>query len=210
MKHFFFLFLCVISVTVASAQDMAAFFTAIPDQYLPQLEDAWRKDLVGLYQSGEPAVLENTMTGHSTLQKLTSDYLLLQVTERSTMEIRFLPLINNTFIACMITTVFAPVADSRVEFFTMEWQALPASEIWTPVNVDFFVKEDTDRNDENFQEALSYLDMDLIHYHLDPDQLIMEAKYTTPEYLSSEERAKVRSLLKDTPKVYRWKAGRFE
>ena len=210
MKRFFVHLMCVFSISVATAQDMATFFINTPGQYLPQLEEAWRKDLVDLYNSGKPAVLDNTMNGRSTLQNLTSDYLFLQSTERSTLEIRFLPLINNTFIACVITTVFAPVADSRVAFFTIDWQPLPTVEIWYPATTDSFIKMDVDRDDENFRAAHSYLDMDLIHYHLDPEQLIMKAEYTTPDYLSYEERTKVYPFLQDTLKVYYWKTGRFE
>ena len=210
MKHFFTILILACSISIATAQDMAAFFIDMPDNCLPQLEDAWRKDLVDLYQSGKPAVLENAMGGSSTLQKLTSDYLLLQTTERSTMEIRFLPLINNTFIACVITTVFAPIADSRVAFYSTEWQPLPASDLWMPVNAEWFMKVDIDRNDEDFQEAMSYIDMELIHYHLDPDELILEAVFMTPAYLSSGEREKVKSFLKNSAKVYHWRTGRFE
>ena len=189
---------------------MADFFIRMPDSFLPQLEDVRRKDLVDLYQSGKPAVLENTMGGSSTLQNLTTEYLFLQTTERSTMEIRFFPLINNTLIACVITTVYAPVADSRVEFYSTEWQPLPVSDLWTPVKVEWFIKEDTDRNDEDFQEARSFIDMELIQYHLDPDELILEAAFTTPDYLSSGERERVKSFLKNTSKIYYWRAGRFE
>jgi hypothetical protein len=210
MKRFFPLLLCVCSISIAAAQDMAAFFIQIPDSYLPQLEDAWRKDLVDLYQSGKPAVLENTMGGRSTIQKLTPDYLLLQTTERSTMEIRFFPLINNTHIACVITTVYGPAADSRVEFYSTDWQPLPASGLWIPAKADWFIKEDIDRNDESFREAKSSLDMELIYYQLDPDKLILEARLTTPDYLSPEERDKVKPFLKDASSVYDWKAGRFE
>lgn len=209
MKHFFILLLCVFSISAVKAQDMAIFFIAMPDQYLPQLEDAWRKDLVDLYQSGKPAVLENTMSGQSTLQKLTPDYLFLQTTERSTMEIKFLPLINNTLIACVITTVYAPAADSRIEFYSTEWQLLPASDIWMPAKTDWFIKEDLDPNDEAFQKARSYLDMELIHYHLDQDKLVLEAVLTTPNYLSPEERKEIKPFLKDTPKVYHWQSGRW-
>jgi hypothetical protein len=189
---------------------MADFFIRMPDSFLPQLEDAWRKDLVELYQSGKPAVLENTMAGTSTLQKLTPDYLFLQTTERSSIEIRFLPLINNTLIACVITTVYAPVADSRVEFYSTEWQPLPASGLWKPAGMDCFIREDISRSDENLQEAMSYMDMELVHYQLDTDKLILEAKFTTLDYLSREEREKVKPFLKDTPIVYHWRETRFE
>jgi hypothetical protein len=210
MKRFFLLVFAILSLSNAVAQDMVTFFIHMPDSYLPQLEDAWRKDLVDLYQAGKPAVLDNTMNGRSTLLKLTSDYLYLQATERTALEIRFLPLINNTFIACMITTVYAPVADSRVAFFTTEWQPLPVFDLWTPAHVDLFIKEGIDRNDEDFQRAIPFIDMELIHYRLNPDEFVLEATFTTPDYLSAEEREKVKSFLIDIPKIYNWKAGRFE
>jgi len=76
MKRYFFILLCVCSLSNAIAQDMATFFINMPDHYLPQLEDAWRKDLVDLFQSGKQAVLDNTMNGRSTLKTLTRDYLI--------------------------------------------------------------------------------------------------------------------------------------
>ncbi|MEG1543852.1 MAG: DUF3256 family protein, partial [Tannerellaceae bacterium] len=54
--------LCVYGLSV-KAQDMAVIFTAMPDQYVPQLQDAWRKDLIDLYKSDKEALLKNTMKG---------------------------------------------------------------------------------------------------------------------------------------------------
>jgi hypothetical protein len=197
-------------MSTAKAQDMADFFIRMPDERILQLEDAWRKDLVDLYKSGKTASLDNTMNGRSTLLKLTPDYLLLQSTERSTVEIKFLPLVNNTFIVCVVTTVSAPVADSRVAFFTTEWQPVPVSGLWSPVTTDRFIREDADRNSEAFADAVAGLDMELIRYRLSADELTLVAEYTTPDYLSSEDREKVKPFLKDAPLVYRWKTGRFE
>ena len=103
------------------AQDMAEVFVAMPDEYVPQLEDAWRKDLVDLYKSGEKAQLKNNMNGTSRLVKLTNDYLLLESTERTTVELKLLPLVNNTFVICKVVTVKAPVPDSRIAFFSPDW-----------------------------------------------------------------------------------------
>ena len=97
-KWVFMLFLfCSFS---AMAQDMAAVFVAMPDEYAPQLEDAWRKDLVDLYRSKEGARLKNNMNGYAKLVKLTDDYLLLESTERTTIEMKLLPLVNNTLVIC--------------------------------------------------------------------------------------------------------------
>ena len=98
MKRIVLLCLLVMSVLPLKAQDMAAVFIAMPDEYVPQLEDAWRKDLVDLYRSNGKAQLKNNMNGYSSLEKLTDNYLLLQSTERTTVEMKLLPLVNNTFV----------------------------------------------------------------------------------------------------------------
>ena len=115
MKRLFLFILLCVFVWGMKAQEMDAVFVAMPDQYVPQLENAWRKDLIDLYNSGKEAKLKNTMNGFSTLKKLTDDYLLLQVTDRSTVEMKLLPLVNNTYVVCMITTVYGPVPDDRLE-----------------------------------------------------------------------------------------------
>ncbi len=191
------------------AQDMASVFTAMPDQYIPQLEHAWRKDLVDLYASGKESRLKNTMNGFSSLLKLTNDYLLLQTTERSSIEMKLLPLVNNTYVVCMIFTVDGPVPDSRIEFFTTDWAPLATSDLFTPPASDWYIKRDVDKNDEAFQEAASRLDMDLIQYRLSPDDQTLTAIYTTPRYLSQEDRGKIEPYLSG-PKVYTWRKYHFQ
>ena len=116
MRRLFFSILLGVFVWGMKAQEMDAVFVVMPDQYVPQLENAWRKDLIDLYNSGKEAKLKNTMNGFSTLKKLTDDYLLLQVTERSTVEMKLLPLVNDTYVVCMITTVSVLFPTARSSF----------------------------------------------------------------------------------------------
>lgn len=194
----------------AKGQEMDAVFVAMPDQNIPQLENAWRKDLIDLFNSGKEARLKNTMNGFSTLKNLTSDYLLLQVTDRSTIEMKLLPLVNNTKVICMVKTVDGPVPDSRIEFYSTEWEPLDASDLFTPVSPDWFIKEDTDKSSNAFMDADSRLDMDLIQYKLSPDNLTLSASYTTPLYLSREDRKMVTPFIKESPKVYTWEKSHFK
>ena len=203
------LLICVFALGM-NAQDMTSVFTAMPDQYIPQLEHAWRKDLVDLYTSGKESRLKNTMNGFSTLKNLTSDYLLLQVTDRSTIEMKLLPLVNNTNVICLVKTVNGPVPDSRIEFFTTEWEPLAASDLFTPVEADWFIKEDADKNSTAFLDAASRLDMDLIQYSLSPENLTLTATYTTPQYLGQEDRKIVTPFIKEAPKVYTWEKYHFK
>jgi hypothetical protein len=207
MKHVLILACCLSALSVARAQDMAAFFVGIPDEQIPQLEDAWRKDLVELYRAGKPASLENTMNGRSSLLNLTQDYILVQTTAHSTLEMKLLPLINRTYVACVITTVYAPVADSRVAFYTTDWTPLDADALWTPPDSKPFIVPNADA--DSLRAALASLDVHLFHCRLSADDLTLSVQYVTPEYLPSEEREKVLPVLTGKPKVYRWQAGRF-
>lgn len=210
MKRLIFsILICALALGV-KAQEIDALFISMPDQNIPQLENAWRKDLVDLYKSGKEATLKNTMNGSSSLKKLTSDYLLLQVTERSSIEMKLLPLVNNTNVICMIRTVNGPVADSQIGFFTTDWQPLAVSDLFTPVDADWFIKDDADKNSNAFQDAASRLDMNLIQYTLSPDNMTLTATYTTPLYLSREDRKAVTPFIKEAPKVYTWEKYHFK
>ncbi len=189
------------------AQKMENVFVQMPDELIVQLEEAWRKDLVGLYKSGKPARLENTMSGQSVLLTLTDQYLKLQLTEHCFIELRLLPLINNTYIICMVKTVFGPVADSSVSFYTSEWQPLPSEGIFVPVAATWFRREDLD---EKALDELIGLDMFLVRYSLSEEHATLTAEYTTPQYLDDDNRQIVEKFLKTEPKMYEWKSGRFE
>jgi len=210
MKRIIFAFVwAVVSFLPVKAQDMASVFIAMPDSYIPQLESAWRKDLVDIFNAGKEARLENLMEGISVLQKLTGNYLLLQSTERTMVEMKLLPLVNKTNIVCVITTVSGPVSDSRVAFYTTDWQPLNADVLFTPVTADWFIEERADKESDAFKDAMSFLDMELIKYNLNPDNLSLTATYTTPLYLSAEARNKLTPYLKKNPKQYAWELSRF-
>jgi hypothetical protein len=209
MRQLFILLVMWVSVS-ANAQDVASFFIRMPDDQVPQLEEAWRKDLVDLFRSGKAATLKNLMEGRSTLKEMTADYLLLQISERSSLEIKLLPLINDTWLACVITTANAPVADSRVHFYSMQWKLLPSDDLWEPAMPEWFLKDSADANSQEFLHAVSFLNIHLIRYRLNPENQTLTAAYTTVDYLNSEDREQVKPFLKETPVVYEWKSGRFK
>lgn len=205
--------LCVLLGCLAwsgKAQQMASLFSSMPDSLIPQLEEAWRKDLVDLYQAGKEARLKNTMNGYSALKQLTADYLSLQVTDNSAVELKLFPLVNDTQIIGMITTVNGPAPDSRIAFYTTDWKPLPAADLFVPVPADWFIRDDADRNTEAFRHAVSLLDIDLVRYAFSPGAFTVTAVYTTPEYLDRKARTQVLPFLKKEPKVYTWEKFRFQ
>ena len=200
--------LFVLFVVSTGAQKIEEYFLKMPDDMIVQLEEAWRNELVDMYKSGKTATLENSMQGESTLLKLTNDYLLLQSTERTTIELKCLPFDNNTNVICMITTVSAPVADSRVDIYTTNW--IPLDNIFTPVADDWFWKDNINRLSPDFIDANAALDMCLIKYSLSAENTYLTAEYMTPQYLDDELRKKVIPLLKNETKTFKWKINHFE
>ena len=58
------------------------------------------------------------------LKKLTDDYLFLQTTGSSSMEMKLLPLNDSVKVICVINTVCGPVCDSEISFFIVHgWGA---------------------------------------------------------------------------------------
>lgn len=210
MKKIFLFIVTILAISGMQAQNMAPLFVAMPDAMVPQLEDAWRKDLVDLYNSGKEAKLKNMMNGMSSLKNLTDNYLLLQVSDNSSIELKLFPLVNNTEIIGMIITVNGPVPDSRISFYTTDWQPLNTNDLFTPPSGDWFIKEDADKQSEAYVTALSYLDMDLIKYSFSPDNFTLTATYTTPQYLNKEDQQKVTPFLKEEPTVYTWQKFHFK
>jgi hypothetical protein len=182
----------------------------MPDEMIIQLEEAWRKDIIDLYKSGKTASLENTMQGRSVLKKLTDNYLYLETTERSTLEMKLLPLVNNTYIMCLISTVYAHVADSKVEFYTTDWKKVPDEVLFTPITGAWFRKENADTASVKYIEANSLIYFDLIKYSLNENDNTITAEYTFPELLGDEEREKLLPFLKNDKKIYKWKQSRYE
>jgi len=209
MKHMIFAICFFCLVAGVKAQNIAGSFISIPDSMLPHLEKEWRQDLTELYTAGKEARLQNMIGGVSVLEKLTDDYLLLRTTERSTMEMKRLPLVNNTHVICLIRTMEGPVEDSQVLFYTTDWEPLEAMDLFTPVTKEWFFKEDL-QIDQPTQFLLNMLDMDLIHYTLSPDDLTLTATYKTPFYLGKADQEKILPLLKTEPKVYTWNRSYFK
>ena len=193
-----------------TAQDMASVFIAMPDEYVPQLEDAWRKDLIDLYRSKEEARLKNNMNGYAKLLKLTADYLLLESTERTIVEMKLLPLVNNTFVICKVVTLNGPVPDSRITFFSPDWKPLDASDLFTPVDAEWFFRDKTDTVSVRYQEAVSKLDINMFQYKLSPDDLTLTQSYTTPLYVDKETQKSLKEYIKDESKVFTWTKAYFK
>lgn len=203
MKRFLFLILYMLpcAASFVSAQDLRTLFMDAPDEVFPLLTKNMRADLVDFADAGMSAKVTNNLDGVSVLEKLGDDYLLLATTASSTMQLKLLP-VQDGAIVCVVKTVKAEATDSRIRFYDLEWNRLDDSGMFTqPATRDFLVPG------TEADEIADICDIYLVALSLNADDKTLVAEYTMPAYMSADDAAKVKPLLRKL--LYKWDGERF-
>ena len=198
---FFIILLFGGAMTMASAQDMRTIFLNAPDKIFPLLTGNDRADLVDFIEADMKAKVSNRLDGTSELHELGRDYLMLATTASSTMQMKLLPVKDDTII-CVVKTVKAEAADSRIFFYDKEWNALDGSAMFVYPSINDFFASAADA--AAWSDAC---DIYLVSLALSAGDNTLVAEYTMPAYMNVDDAAKVKPLLRKL--VYRWSGGRF-
>lgn len=215
----FLLLFCVNSFM--SAQSMRTLFVQMPDSIMPFLTKNNREDCVDFIDANMLARVTNRLDAKSELLQFTSDYLHLKTSEAGSMQIKMLPVDGDT-ILCVINTVCAEACDSRIAFYTRNWQPLDGSIYFKkPLIRDFFLAVNTpdsqqDSSDdltyakkaESLDELLDIADIYLVHLTFSDRGNILTAEYTMPHYMLQGDSLRVASHLRKLS--YRWTSRGFE
>lgn len=193
------LILCVHGLSVA--QDMRTLFVEAPDSVFPLLDKNLRADCVDFIDAGMKYAVTNKLEGKSTLVELAADYMLLETTASSTIQMKKLPMADG-FIICVVNTVCAESADSRVAFFDSSWRRLAVSDFLASPSIrDFFA------SDSVADELMDMCDIYLVSLSLNADDKNLVAEYTMPSYMNKDEAEKVLPHLQKI--IYNWDGMRF-
>lgn len=183
----------------APAQNIRTLFIEAPDSVFLLLPRNARADCVDFADAGMVYPVTNLLNGKSVLKELDDDYLLLQSTASSTVEMKLLPY-GESFLICVVKSVFAEAADSRISFFDNTWRRVDAGKIFTAPEIKDFIVDKECR-------LLDKCDIYLVSLKLDAADNTLVAEYTMPDYMSSEDASEVRPLLRKI--VYRWNGVGF-
>lgn len=209
MKKLIYLFLvwgCTLSV---AAQDMKKVFIAMPDSLTPLLTKVNKEDCIDFLASNMKAEIKNRFDKSSEMKALTEDYLQMQMTENSTLEMKLLPLNDSVKIVCMVKTVCSSACDSEIRFYDISWKKeFPKSDyLQLPAPQTFYLPTDTVSSEVELIKKKA--DMHVMKAVLSKDDSSLSFIYTTPDYLNQEDREKLSQYLRKEAVVYRWKDGKF-
>ena len=94
-------------------------FAAAPDSIFPLLTQNNRLDCLDFMENNMPAKVKNRLDTYTEMTHLTPLYLRIEMTPRSTVQMRML---NEEGLFCLITTYKGPAADSNIQYFNAKWQ----------------------------------------------------------------------------------------
>lgn len=197
-----------VCVTSAMAQQMRSVFVNLPDSIEPLLTKVNREDCVDFLDSNMKAQVKNRFDRAAELKILTKDYLQMQLTDVSTLELKLLPLKDSVMVIGLIKTVCSSACDSRIRFFDTSWNELETSEFFRLPSEDSFYAQVDSVGDE-YAQLRSETDLYLTKMAFSSNNSTLTITYTTPDYLNKDNREKLVPYLKTQSVVMDWEEGRF-
>jgi hypothetical protein len=132
------LFLAIAMTVTLSAQQvkMRDVFAQAPDSIFPLLTKNNKLDCIDFIENKMRARVKNRFDSYSELTVLTDNYLQLQASDKSSVEMK---LVNDSLI-CLVRTYYGPGADSQVFFYNTAWQPVSYN-LERPKADDFFLPD---------------------------------------------------------------------
>lgn len=204
MKKICFI-LSLLAMTLGlQAQNIAPLVIAMPDDMLVGITLDQRKSLISQESDTAQVAVVNVMGDTVKRLGFSEDFISLQTSNPGTLQVKLLPLVNNTQILGLITTVCGPACDSKIDFYTTDWKPLAQSDLFPQISKDDFLKNDIDRTSEAFQNAYATLDMTPVKLSFSATDKNITAVYDIKSYLSKQDYDQILPFLKETPVVYTW------
>ncbi|MFV0328841.1 MAG: DUF3256 family protein [Dysgonomonas sp.] len=199
MKKIIFIIALFASISV-SAQNIGEVFLTMPDDIIFGLEAAGKEKLVSNHDDTTGIVVDRGVLGEMERIAISDDFISLQTSEAGTIQIKLLPLINDSKIICVVKTVCAKMCDSQIQFYTTKWMPIPQGDLFPKKDKDWFIKADVDRNSQDFQNAYAALDMNPIVITLSAEDTSIAASYDIENYLATDDYKKIKPYLIDSKK----------
>lgn len=172
---------------MADAQDLRSCFVNMPDSLSPLLTKINREDCLDFMDSKMRAVVTNRMEKNTEMTALEENYIALDMTSESTMQLKLLPGKGKEHIICVVNTMKTGAQDSRVSFFTTSWQPLDAKKYYNlEFSVSDFMKPLEPDAPYQIRDAYSEADILFLKMDLDPKEDRLRLTCTTRDYLSKE------------------------
>lgn len=186
MKKIFLILLVSFSLLPLNAQNMRQIWLEMPDSIVPYLNRSLRTELADYVTMGMKSEAMNALRDTTRIEKLTDDYILVQLSNATKLEIKSL----DASTIAMVQTWCGPLAESKLSLFTNNWEV-------KPLNIDvspMFVKPDT-MSQQRYSELLDMANVTMNEMQLSVKDNSLTIKYSVP-LLSSTDKKEMQTILR--------------
>ena len=209
-KTYSILIALLFSLPLVAQEQAKTLFNQIPDSICQILTNVNRADCIDFLESNMRAIVTNRFNTKSEMTDLSADYIRIKLTEKSSWQMKVLPVNDSTQVICTIHTFAAPAKDSKIRFYDSTWKELDASTFLSgyPVSTEAFVCEEKIAGSTEFPALFKHIDMLLMEAELNAEDTTLKLRFTTPDYIEKETAEKLKPYLRRTKK-YNWSDARF-
>ena len=190
MKRYFTLLLLSCITLLSYGQTMDEVFKTMPNDFLPAFSEA---DKTMLLVDSSLSVIPYAL-GEIERLAYSDTFLSIKTSEVGTMQIKILPLINNTQIIVLIKTVCSGVCDSDIRFFTNEWKEIDKKSILPTITPQVFFDQ-KELNTPEFKWTVSQIDMFPLEFQFKNGSNNLQVKFDIANHLSALDFAKIEPFL---------------
>ena len=186
MKKIFLILLGTFSLLPLNAQNMRQIWLEMPDSIVPYLNRSLRTELADYVTMGMKSEVMNALRDTTRIEKLTDDYILVQLSNATKLEIKSL----DASTIAMVQTWCGPLAESKLSLFSNNWEV-------KPLNIDvspMFVKPDT-MLQQRYSELLDMANVTMNEMQLSVKDNSLTIKYSVP-LLSSTDKKEMQAILR--------------
>lgn len=186
MKKIFLILLVSFSLLPLNAQNMRQIWLEMPDSIVPYLNRSLRTELADYVTMGMKLEVMNALRDTTRIEKLTDDYILVQLSNATKLEIKSL----DASTIAMVQTWCGPLAESKLSLFSNNWEV-------KPLNIDvspMFVKPDT-MSQQRYSELLDMANVTMNEMQLSVKDNSLTIKYSVP-LLSSTDKKEMQAILR--------------
>ena len=136
------------------------------------------------------------------------DFLHIRTSAAGDLQLKVLPLSDDSLVVCLIQTVCAGVCDSRITFYTSAWQEVDQRQFLPQLTKDFFF-DSSKNNSDNYKYAVSLPDIYPISARFTKTGTDLTLKLHYKERLTEDQIAAFTPYLKGDTLLLKWKNGSF-
>lgn len=206
MKRIVTIMILALAVMTVRAEDLKTLFIGMPDSIMPALTRSDRMDFMDYMDSGMKAKVHNKLGGESVMTRFEDNMLTVVTSGAGRMDMVLFRMKSGSNLICIISTVTAKYDDSRLAFYTENWEPVATSGlIELPVFDDYLTKEALNSDSVVDFKKKSMLRLQAVT----PLDGALEFRYTSLDDLGLDA-DRYRSWIKQAPLRYEWNGKRFK